>query len=378
LARDLATRSITILVTTLTVGVTALMLTEGFLRISNIWVGRHSDTMFRIIEYDSLLGWKMKPNINEKIDLVDVEDIPVRSNREGFWDKEFSLEKSSGRCRIAFLGDSFTWGMGVSEEERFSNLVSSADPRWESLNFGVPAYGIDQSLLLWQSIAHRYQPNLVALTVYQNDYLDNSSLVRYGRRKPYFELSKEQKLEAKGIPVDKTDFWKEGIFNQIAPPYTSWFNEPVEHRSRIVHWFAKNSDAARAAYTFFRIRRTQKTEEIHNEEGKGGLGPLEKYQVELLRLLVEQLEREAENAGTRLIVVLAGEPNPRFELQKEKFDQAGLTYVDATTENLRNLSAGEFPIYQRFSRHWTSEAHRAVANLLIQEIQKRGFCKSNP
>lgn len=342
-------------------------------------MGRHSDTMFKIVEYDSLLGWRLKAKINEKVDLVDVEDIPIRTNSLGFWDKEFEIKKNPERCRITFLGDSFTWGMGVREEERFSNLVNVADPSWESLNFGVPGYGIDQSLLLWQSITHRYQPDLTVLTIYRNDYLDNLSLVRYGRRKPYFELSSDQKLEAKGIPVDKTDFWKDGIFNQIAPPYVFWFNVPIEHRSRIVHWFAKNSDLARAAYTLFRIiRRTQKTEEIHNEEGKGGLGPLEKYQVELLGLLVEQLEREVENADARLIVILAGEPSPQFELQKEKFDLAGLAYVDATTENLKNLPSGEFPIYQRFSRHWTSEAHRAVADLLIQEIRKQGICKSNP
>lgn len=134
----------------------SLLVAEVVLRLSNAWIGRHSDAMFTVIEYDRVLGWKMKPIINEKIDLVDVEDIPMRSNSSGFWDKEFVLQKPPDRCRIAFLGDSFTWGLGVREEERFTDLLAAANQGWESLNFGIPSYGTDQSLLVWQQLAHRY------------------------------------------------------------------------------------------------------------------------------------------------------------------------------------------------------------------------------
>ena len=43
---------------------------ELALRISNVWVGRHSDTMFLLMGFDETLGWKMKPNVSETIDAV--------------------------------------------------------------------------------------------------------------------------------------------------------------------------------------------------------------------------------------------------------------------------------------------------------------------
>ena len=56
------------------VGLLGTVLTaELGLRISNVWIGRHSDTMFTVIDYDEELGWKMKPNVSARIDLVDTE-----------------------------------------------------------------------------------------------------------------------------------------------------------------------------------------------------------------------------------------------------------------------------------------------------------------
>lgn len=368
----------------------SLLLAELVLKASNVWIGRHSDTMFTLIEYDEVLGWKMKPNINEKIDLVDVEGIPVRSNNAGFWDKEFDLQKPLHRCRIAFLGDSFTWGMGVRQEERFSDLVAAANPEWESLNFGVPGYGTDQSLLLWQHIARRYQPDLVILTIYQNDYIDNIYLVRYGRRKPYFEL-KGETLELKNVPVNPTDFWNDGIFNEAAPPYASFFPDPVQRRSRIAHWLAKNSDLVRFSYTVFRAVNIAVPVEAQEESrrsndgkpphaytvasSKSQLSPAQLMQLRLLGAVVKQLAEQVEATGARFAVVLSGSRIPQYELQEEAFSKAGISYLDATSEVLASrLPGGKRQVYYPYSGHWTPAAHRVVGDLLAKSIRERALC----
>jgi hypothetical protein len=355
----------------------SLLLVELLLRVSNVWIGRHSDTMFTVIGFDATLGWKMKPNINEKIDLVDVEGIPVRSNSAGFWDKEFVLQKPLGRCRIAFLGDSLTWGMGAREEERFTNLLAIANPDWESLNFGIPGYGTDQSLLVWQHIAHHYQPDLVILTIYQNDYVDNMHVVRYGRRKPYFELNKGQRLELRNVPVDSTDFWHDGIFNQAAPPYEPFFQDPLQRRSRIVHWFAKNSDLVRLSYTLSRFNRKADHDEkqapttLPNLE----LTPAEHMQVKLLSVLVEELAGQVKAVGARLAVILSGDLGPQYRMQKKALSEAGIICIDATTDVLaKELGNSRERVYYPYSGHWTPGAHGAVAILLAKGIRERGLC----
>lgn len=366
-------------------GLMSLLLAEIALRVSNVWVGRHSDTMFTVIQYDDTLGWKMKPNIRGKVDLVDVEGIPVRSNSAGFWDEEFVPQKPLGRCRIVFLGDSFTWGMGVREEQRFTNLLAAANPEWESLNFGVPGYGTDQSLLLWQHIAHRYHPDLVILTIYQNDYVDNMYLVRYGRRKPYFELKQDERLVLRNVPVDRVDFWRDGIFNQAAPAYESFFQGPIQRRSRMVHWLAKNSDLVRFSYT---LSRSNKISEDSRELGYdkrearvtatstiSELAPAQQMQVRLLGALVGQLAEQVKATGARFLAVFSGEPIPLYGLQRRAFSNGGIAYLDATSDVLaKRLPEGRKQVYYPYSRHWTPAAHRAIADLLTQSIRDQAVC----
>lgn len=381
-----ATFAVVALATGLLVGV---FMAEGGLRLAGMWIGRHSDTMFTIIEHDSIFGWRMKPNVNETIDLVDVEGVPVRSNSLGFWDKEFDLKKPSDRCRIVFLGDSFAWGFGVREGERFANLVASANPRWESLNFAVPGYGTDQSLLLWQHITRHYRPDLVVLTIYQNDYVDNMSTVRYGREKPYFRLKDGKKLELKNVPVRATDFWDNGIYHQAAPEYASFFRMPIQKRSRTLHWLAKHSDLARFGYTVLRrndlgLEVWEKARKLYERR------PVRAYssdtdnsdthlviqtQVRLLGGLVRELAEEVEETGARFAVVLSGDSVPHYELQKKAFREDGILFFEATTDILAALvPEGGQHLYYPYSKHWTPVAHRAVAELIGKNISAKGLC----
>lgn len=58
-------------------------------------------------------------------------------NSEGYRDVEFS-EKSKNASNIIFIGDSFTFGHGVANNENFPNRVRlSLFPEYETYNFGV-------------------------------------------------------------------------------------------------------------------------------------------------------------------------------------------------------------------------------------------------
>jgi hypothetical protein len=369
--------------------VLGLLLIEAALRVSNVWIGRHSDMMFTIIEHDATLGWKMKTGVHGAIDLVDVEGVPVRSNSLGFWDREFEVAKSPERRRLAFLGDSFTWGMGVREQERFSNRLAADNPGWESLNFGMPGYGTDQALLVWERLAARYQPDLVILTIYQNDFVDNLHLVRYGRRKPYFELKANGDLELKEAPVGRADFWSDGIYNQIAPPYALLSGNSIEKRSRIAHWLAKNSDLVRISYTMYRLRErrdsvgagqageasaTQASLHGHaSVQRESTLTPIRQLEVNLMDALVERLAHEVHETGARLAIVLAGSPIAEFEAVKERFERAGIPSLDATTPVLAKLLPEGTNAYYPYSQHWTAAAHQAVAGMLSRWMRDQGL-----
>jgi lysophospholipase L1-like esterase len=101
------------------------------------------------------------------------------------------------------LGDSFAWGYGVEESERFSQLLEkSLDV--EVINAGVSGYSTDQELLWYRNEGVKYETDLVILVLAGNDVGDNDrELVSTIYYKPKFVLEAGD-LIPKGYPVPKT------------------------------------------------------------------------------------------------------------------------------------------------------------------------------
>lgn len=103
--------------------------------------------------------------------------VQCRSNALGYRDDDHPLEPPPGEFRIACLGDSFTVGMGVHEEDRFSNRLESLlneqrgsdDPTYEVLNFGHSGYDTHQERLSYEHEAARFHPRVALVTMVNND-----------------------------------------------------------------------------------------------------------------------------------------------------------------------------------------------------------------
>ena len=90
-------------------------------------------------------------------------------NSLGFREREVAA-KSSNRYRIAIVGDSFAWGQGIEERERFSNLLeASLGPRYEVLNFGIPGNNLPEHVQVLDQ-ALQLSPDFVLLQLYINDF----------------------------------------------------------------------------------------------------------------------------------------------------------------------------------------------------------------
>jgi hypothetical protein len=96
-------------------------------------------------------------------------ETPPRVNSLGFREREIP-PKTPGRYRIAIVGDSFTWGNGLEEHERTSNLLEQfLGPHYEVLNFGRPGNNMPEHLdVLKQALA--VAPDFVLLQLYINDF----------------------------------------------------------------------------------------------------------------------------------------------------------------------------------------------------------------
>lgn len=100
----------------------------------------------------------------------------VNNNRFGYREREFEIPKPSNVWRVMVLGDSLTWGAGLSESERYTNILEeelrsrfNANNRIEVLNFGIEG----GPTTLERDIALKYfdktQPDLLVVGFCLND-----------------------------------------------------------------------------------------------------------------------------------------------------------------------------------------------------------------
>jgi len=99
------------------------------------------------------------------------------------------------------LGDSFTFGEEVGDEETFSHRLQSLLPNSEVLNLGVHGYGHDQMLLYLKEEGLRYHPDLVILGFMPDD-MERNVLSFRDYAKPHFAV-KDGRLELTTGPIPR-------------------------------------------------------------------------------------------------------------------------------------------------------------------------------
>lgn len=101
--------------------------------------------------------------------------VHQHTNSLGFRGAEFVTAKDSNAYRLVFLGDSFTFGEGVKDEDvypqQLARLLGAQFParRFESYNFGVGGYNTSQSLYVLKKLALQFKPDAVVLGYTLND-----------------------------------------------------------------------------------------------------------------------------------------------------------------------------------------------------------------
>ena len=101
----------------------------------------------------------------------------VKINSQGLRDNEYSLAKPPGVYRILMLGDSTTFGWGVSLNETSAKILERelnavhvpGIERFEVINAGVGNYDTVQEVNYYQTRGRDFHPDLVVLGYFIND-----------------------------------------------------------------------------------------------------------------------------------------------------------------------------------------------------------------
>jgi hypothetical protein len=158
------------------------------------------------VEYHDTLGWFIKP-LTERREQSPEFDVTVRTNSHGLRaDKDYSYEKAHGKKRVLVIGDSFTFGKGVENDETYPAFLEDLLHDTEVINLGVSAYGTDQQLLALETKGLEYHPDLVILGFYSGDVFRNDDLFHGVQPKPMYKLEDNGSLVLTNAPVPRETY----------------------------------------------------------------------------------------------------------------------------------------------------------------------------
>ena len=142
--------------------------------------------------YDKDIGLIHVPHLKGSEYFPGVYDFDFSNGENGFRTTTKNPIPDFVNKKVMLIGDSFTYGKGVNDEETFAYRLQESllKDSFEIINAGVEGRGTDYSLRAYQLYKDEYQPNTVIYFAHYNDLADN---IREG----YFEVVNDSTLTPK-------------------------------------------------------------------------------------------------------------------------------------------------------------------------------------
>ena len=155
------------------------------------------------LQVDETLGWICQQKSDLLFPTPPVEGISYQINSQGFRNSfDFTDTVSTEKKRILLLGDSFTFGIYLSEEQTItSHLRKAMGDSCIFYTVAVPAWGLDQMYLAYQKYVDLIQPDQVVLAFVDDDLFRSLEILYHGCAiKPCFKLEGGQLVDNNDPP----------------------------------------------------------------------------------------------------------------------------------------------------------------------------------
>ena len=297
--------------------------------------------------------------------------VEFRINAQGMRDdRDFAYAKPAGVRRIVSLGDSFTAGYEVSGEETFSSVLERAlradGRRVEVLNAGVSGYSTAEEALYLERELFRYEPDLVLVSFYSNDLVDNA-------RAGLFRLDGDQLVQIADSYVPGGRFGNLLNTNPL-------FSFLSEHSSA----FALLKEAATTAAKQSVV--AENLGHVASAEGAmAGDNPFAREQRRLTAAIFERIYADVREKGIPLLIQSIPTPvypdGPGgariqlldlFPMAEFPVDRPGLAFLSAKTV-LDPLVGKQLLYHLRSHGHWTPLAHRLDGQALAKLVEEQSL-----
>jgi hypothetical protein len=286
-----------------------------------------------IIQFDALLGWKIKPSIDAHCSGEPAPDLfHVVTDSEGLRGPGTVAES-----KIVVFGDSFAFGYGVDDRECYFKTNGLAIKA-----VGAPGYNMAQELLCMRHLSQDLTGKLVVWFIYfGNDLYENLVPDMCGYRTPFVRAAKNGTR------------W-EIVNDHIAP--AKWFHySSLQHRTKARNYYGKLAQLCSSNF-------------------------LSERAYSACEHLIRQGKDLCNRSGARLVVVTVPD---KFQLSlqgqdllrercphRESFDpEFPDRQISAICQKLavRYVALKDYlppTSYKHDDCHWNAEGHRQVAEIL--------------
>lgn len=180
---------------------------------------RMPEETFRLFERHDPYGYRLRPSTRAAYSYPPEAPrrLSVVSNRHGFRSRR-EFDEPDDRTRIVVLGDSFVFGEGVEERERFTDVLEAhAASAWRVDGLGMTGWGPDLMLRALEQVGLDLEPDVVVLCFYTHDFRRvHRFYAGIGFPIPRFELVDG---ELATVPYPRLSAWQRLRLYQLANPY---------------------------------------------------------------------------------------------------------------------------------------------------------------
>jgi len=327
----------------------SLLVTSGHL---NIIMPTYSmgDSEDFLPERSFIYGHRHLPNSSYEVK-KNCSEIVYHFNDLGF--REETHSKRSNKSRVLLIGDSFTEGLGVNENERFGDLIEQRTGQ-DHLNFGMADKGTTQAFTIYRSIASKYDHDAVILSVFPvNDFIDDDPEV--GKHEESIRpcwLGDYPNYTLQFVPEDAPEKKPSNKWKHFFKRYTFTYDALYYLKEQLKMSFSK--DTAMPASDYFSFTESQ----------------LNRMKYSLLKIkelsknrsvLVVSIPSHLDLQSNKTIEESIEGPLSKF-CSENNIGFLGLynTFLEASADPVKDF-------YLSCDSHWNPRGHQLVAETLLKE-----------
>jgi hypothetical protein len=341
-----------------------------------------SDDLF---QFNNRLGWEFIPNNAEHILLPFEHEGEIEINSLGMRDIEYTQDKPSGKNRIVVMGDSFTSGLGVENNEIFTEILESRLlTNWQVLNFGVNGYGPVQELIMFEDRAVKFKPDFTILVYYIRNDLDDT-LGTYdgikGYARPKVEVANNE-LKYVNLPLIKKNTKVETEILDQSPIIKLPFKITDFHFFNFIH--IKLQDKNSILNLPPEVDLSKKEQSIEMKEGYAKIEQIlikmnaishannSKFLLVIAPTVIQIYEKQYWPEIMR-IYHLNNNENDLLLPNKILIDickKNNIDYLDLYASLKNNADKG-MNLYYKINQHWNKQGHEVVAESIVSYLKSK-------